>query len=132
MRILLADDQPDVRSALRLLIEQETGLLVVGEAADAASLLARVAVDSPDIILLDWELPGESSADDGKLTGEELLAQLIATCPTLKIIALSGRIEACQVALSAGADAFVSKAEPPERLLAALRLVAAQAEVTAL
>jgi DNA-binding NarL/FixJ family response regulator len=112
MRVLLADDQTKVRSALRLLLEQEPGLSVVGEAVEAEDLLAQVEATQPDLVLLDWELPG--------LRTDDRLSVLRALCPQLKVIALSGQPEARRAALSAGADAFVSKGEPPERLLAAV------------
>jgi DNA-binding NarL/FixJ family response regulator len=115
MRILLADDQPKLRFALRLLLEREPDLEVVGEAADAETLLAQLETTQPDIVLLDWELPGLKPAD--------MLPYLRAAFPRLKVIALSGRLEALQPALSAGADAFVSKASPPERLLATLNAI---------
>ena len=112
MRVLLADDQSKVRSALRLLLDQEPELSVVGEATEADELLAQVGTACPDIVLLDWELPG--------LSRHDLLSTLRARCPHLKVIALSGRPEARQAALAAGADAFVSKGDPPEQLLAAV------------
>ena len=112
MRVLLADDQSKVRSALRLLLEQEPELSGVSEATDADELLAQVGTFRPDIVLLDWELPG--------LEADGLLPTLRELCPRLKVIALSGRPEACRAALAAGADAFVSKGDPPERLLAAV------------
>lgn len=112
MRVLLADDQSKVRSALRLLLEQQPDLNILGEAVDAQSLLDWVSVVCPDVVLLDWELPG--------LGTNSLLPTLRQLCPHLKVIALSGRLEARGAALSAGADAFVSKGEPPERLLAAV------------
>jgi DNA-binding NarL/FixJ family response regulator len=112
MRVLLADDQMKVRSALRLLLEQEPGLSVVGEAAEAEDLLAQVRTEYPDLVLLDWELP-----DQG---GAATLAGLRAARPGPMVIALSGRPEARRAALAAGADAFVSKGDPPERLLAAV------------
>jgi len=112
MRVLLADNQPKVRSALRLLLEQEPGLSVIGEAAEAEDLLAQVEATQPDLVLLDWELHG--------LRTVERLAALRTLCPRLKVIALSGRPEARRAALAAGVDAFVSKGDPPERLLAAV------------
>jgi DNA-binding NarL/FixJ family response regulator len=113
MRVLLADDQPKVRSALRLLLEQEPELSVVGEAATAEGLLAQVRAAHPDLVLLDWELPGLQAA-------HPLLPALRALNPCLSVIALSGRPEVYQAALAAGADAFVSKGDPPERLLSAV------------
>jgi DNA-binding NarL/FixJ family response regulator len=112
MHILLADDESKVRSALRLLLGQDAGLSVAGEAAEAAELLDRLQATCPDLLLLDWELPGQHGGD--------LLLAVRRYCPTLSVIALSGRPEARPAALAAGADAFVSKGDPPERLLAAM------------
>lgn len=120
MRVFLADDQARVRSALRLLLEQERGLCVVGEAAEAEELLAQLKATRPDLMLLDWELPGLSLTNSVG-PGNHLLSVLHVFYPNLRVIALSGRPEARQAALAAGADAFVSKGDPPERLLTTLR-----------
>jgi DNA-binding NarL/FixJ family response regulator len=100
---------------LRALLERQAGVQIVGEAAHSAALLSQVQAACPDLVLLDWNLP-----DSGV---EELLPVLRARCPGLPVIALSGQPEARRAALAAGANAFVSKADPPERLLAALRSV---------
>ena len=63
MHVLLADDQAEVRSALRFLLEQELGMRVVGEVAEVEALLAQNEVTQPDLVLLDWELPGAQSTD---------------------------------------------------------------------
>ena len=112
MRVLLADDQSKVRSALRLVLEQQPGIQVLGEAVDTTGLLDWVKAACPNLVLLDWELPG--------LGVDRLLPTLRELCPGLAVIALSGRPEARQAALDAGVDAFVSKGDPPERLLAAV------------
>jgi DNA-binding NarL/FixJ family response regulator len=112
MRILLADDQPKVRLGLRLLLEQEEWASVVGEAADAKSLLAQVEAVQPDLVLLDWSLHRSDRLD--------LLPALRDCCPGLAVVVLSGQPDAEQQALEAGADAFVSKADPPEQLLATI------------
>jgi DNA-binding NarL/FixJ family response regulator len=112
MRVLLADDQSKVRAALRLLLEEELGLSVISEAAEAEDLLVQVEAMRPDLMLLDWELPG--------LRTDDHLPALRRLCPCLKIIVLSGQPEARRAALAAGTDAFVSKGDPPERLLAAV------------
>jgi len=114
MHILLADKQTEVRSALRFLLEQELGISVVGEVAAASALLAQAAVQ-PDVVLLDWELPG--------LLATNLLSALHSGGHLMIVIALSGRPEARRAALDAGVDAFVSKGDPPERLLAILYAV---------
>jgi DNA-binding NarL/FixJ family response regulator len=117
MRVLLADDQVWLRSAVRLLLEDEPEIDIIGEAGEVQSLLATVAALCPDLILLDWELPGLTNRDGA----QHLLADLHAGHPELHVIVLSGRPEAGRAALTAGADAFVSKADPPEHLLTALR-----------
>jgi DNA-binding NarL/FixJ family response regulator len=111
VRIFLADDEAPVRSALRLLLEQEPGLAVVGEAGAADQAVAAVAAMRPQLVLLDWHLAGRD--------GRALVKRLHAAAG--KIIVLSGRPEDRAAAQAAGADAFVSKGDPPERLLAAVR-----------
>jgi CheY-like chemotaxis protein len=112
MRILIADDWPNVKNALRVLLEQQPGLQVVGEVRDVGELLARIKENCPDAALLGWELPGRREVD--------LLSALRTACPELIVIVLSGRADARRAALAAGTDAFVSKVAPPERLLSAL------------
>ena len=116
MYILIADDQPTVRSALRLLLEQEPGLGVIGESADAQDLVTQVKVNCPDLVLLDWELSGIPARSN-------LIVTLRALCPRLRVVVLSGRPEMRDAAWAAGADAFISKGNPPEGLLAILRAV---------
>jgi DNA-binding NarL/FixJ family response regulator len=112
MRILLADDQSKVRFALRVLLERQPGLEVVGEAVDAQDLLRQVRETHPDLVLLGWELPRRSAGS--------LVRTLRKACPDLMVIVLSGRLQARREALAAGADAFVSKSEQPEHLLSAI------------
>lgn len=112
MRVLLADDHKRVRSALGLLLKLEPGIDVVGEAAEVESLIALANEVRPDLVLLDWELPGPTST--------RVLRTLRAASPQLKVIALSVRPEARRAALAAGADTFVSKGTPSARLLAAM------------
>jgi DNA-binding NarL/FixJ family response regulator len=112
MRILIADDWANVQVALRVMLEQQPGFEVLGEVVDAEELLAWVETACPDLLLLGWELPG--------LAGADLLPALRRACSNLCVIVLSGRPEARREALAAGADAFVSKVAPPERLLAAI------------
>jgi DNA-binding NarL/FixJ family response regulator len=112
MRVFLADDQSIVCSALRLLLEHEPDMTIVGEAPDADQMLAQMTTAQPDIVLLDWELPG--------LRCSEALSALHAQQAGVCVIALSSLPEARQTALACGVDAFVSKGEPPEQLLDAM------------
>ncbi len=115
LRVLLADDQANVRSALRFLLEHEPNIEVVGEAADATGLLLAAAHQPADVLLLDWELPG--------LPPHHLLRLLRYERPSLQIVASSSRPEACQDALQAGAAAFLSKGAPPDAVLATLQQI---------
>lgn len=123
IRVLLADDQAWLRSAVRLLLEQEPDIEIIGEAAEIRSLLVKAETEHPHLVLLDWELPG--SYEPG--AGRHVVRALRAIGPHIHIIVLSGRPEAGYPALAAGADYFVSKADPPEALLTALRKVKAAA-----
>jgi DNA-binding NarL/FixJ family response regulator len=76
--------------------------------------------DCPIIVLLDWELSGQNGVDH--------LMMLRSHCPGMRVIALSSKYEARQEALAAGVDAFISKAEPPERILATLSMLIPQKE----
>ncbi len=117
MRILLADSQPRVRFALRVLMAQQPGVTDVAEVADAAALVAELCAGQADLLLLDWDLPGLAEAG-----GLRALRQAV---PQLGVVCLSGRPGARRAALAAGADAFVSKSDPPERLVDAVRRCAA-------
>ena len=112
MRILLADPESNVRYGLRVLLEERSEFEVVGEVADAEELLAQIEAACPDLVLLSWGLPG--------LAGADLLPALRNVCDDLYVIVLSGRPEARQAILDAGANAFISKVESPEQLLAAI------------
>ena len=112
IQVLLADDQTNVRSALYRLLKHEPGVQVVGEASEAKELVSQVRTIHPDLILLDWGLPGLSAI--GSLPGLRL------NNPELLVIVMSGRPEARQTALAAGANAFVSKIDPPDNLLETL------------
>ena len=115
MKILLADPHPEVRTALRLVLEQQAGLLVLGEIRDAFELVAQAVQDCPDVILLDPDLPGV------RASLEKLVAALKARCPCARVVALSSHPGAERECLEAGAEAFFCKSDPPDALLAFLR-----------
>ena len=112
LSILLADDQAKVRFALRVLLESRSDASIVGEVDDAYQLIEQLAELSPSVIILDWLLPGLSEIGSVESIREQ--------CPEIAIIALSGRPELEQEALLHGADAFISKIDPPDRLQEAL------------
>ena len=112
-QILLADDNPDLRSALRLLLETRLDLQLITEARDMEHVLAQAEDARPDCIILDWELPGRPV--------RERIRILRALVPQTKIIVISARPEARQEALSEGADAFADKAASPLFILDTMR-----------
>ena len=117
-RILLADDNPDLRSALRLLLETRLHVEVIIEARDMEHVLAQVEDSRPDCIILDWELPGRPT--------RERVSVLQALVPHLKVIAFSARPESKQSALAEGAEAFISKNEPPILILDKIQKICQQ------
>ena len=98
---------------MRLLLEERLEVDVVGEAADSQELLAQLEHLRPDIIILDPELPGWPST--------RLSDALGGLDRRPKVIVLGLHREPVQAALAAGAEAFVSKGDPPRRLLTAIR-----------
>lgn len=121
LNILIGDASPRVRFGLRILLEQQPGWRVVGEAEDAQALHESVRCGCPDLVLLDWELPG--------VPAQELLTVIRQTCPHLWIVFMSGKDELRQAALQAGADVFAYKANPPEKLLELIRGLMAESVV---
>ena len=121
-RVYVADAKSEERSALRLLL-LDLKMEVVGEAADWPTTLLQVPDCRTDILLIDWELLPRS-AQNVALDG------LRKVCPAALVIVLISHLDAReQAALSAGADAFISKGETPERVAERLRTVAASVRV---
>ena len=110
--IFLADSEKHVRAALSLMLEHQGNFAIIGEANHAESLLAQVCHQPPDVILLDWNLPG--------LHPQRLLSALRQYCPTTRILASSVRPEHKKTALELGVDSFLLKQLPPEQFLGAL------------
>jgi len=92
---------------------------VAGEAADWPTTIIQVPISHTDMLLVDWGLlPGAPAA---------ALEELRRVCPNALVIVLISHLDARhQAALSAGADAFISKGETPERVAEHLRTVAAR------
>ncbi len=111
MRILIADNQPKVRFALRIALEQRPGFKTIGEAVDAEDLLAQSKAICPDLVLIDWELLRPMA---------DLVQALREICRYTRVIILSSRQEMREQALATGADAFVCKCDTPDELLSAV------------
>ncbi len=112
-RAFLADAQPDERSAIQLIL-QDMNMQVVGHASDWLTTLALAPATRPDLVVVDW----------GLVAGElgTALPKLREACPQAVLIVLISHLDSRhQAALSAGADAFISKGETSERVAERLR-----------
>jgi DNA-binding NarL/FixJ family response regulator len=117
-RVYMADAKLEERAALRLLL-LDLKIEVVGEASDWATTLAHAPATGLNMLLVEWDLLPE----DG---GVQALAELRLACPNPIVVVLLSHLDAReQAALSAGADAFISKGETPQRLAERLRAVVA-------
>lgn len=115
--VFLVDDHQMWRQLLRLQLDLEPDLRVVGEAATGPEAVDRVAELAPDILLLDLDLGGRS--------GLAYVAQLHDAAPSARIVALSGtdKVEDMVEAFRMGAVGFLSKQHPVEEFPSALRAV---------
>ena len=120
-RVFLSDAKLEERAALRIVL-LDLNMEVIGEATDWPATLAQVPINRIDMLVIDWDLlpnpPGLA------------LDELRKACPTALVVVLISYLSALQqAALSAGADAFISKSELPERVAERLRDVAASARM---
>jgi DNA-binding NarL/FixJ family response regulator len=113
MRIILADSDETTLWALRVMLQEEASLEIVGEAPDAPGLQKTAEENKADLILMDRKLPG------GPI--ETLIRELHAHVPRPIVVVMSSSSEDSRLAIRAGADAFVSKGDEPEWLLETLR-----------
>ena len=115
--VYLADAKPEERTALHLVLV-DLNMEVVGEAADWTTTLAQAPATNLDMLLVDWDLLPID-------LGVQSLAELRQACPNAIVVVLISHLDARhQAALSAGADAFISKGETPERVAERLRAAA--------
>ncbi len=117
IRVVLADDHAIFRSGLRALLAIESDLAVVGEAGSAAEALLRCVELSPDVLVLDLVMPGES--------GLEAIPRILERCPECKVVVLTMLPEdqyLLQV-LRAGASGYVPKTAADSELIEAIRTV---------
>ena len=121
-RVFLADAKLDERSSLRLLL-LDLKMDVAGEAPDWSTTLTQAPISRTDMLLVDWDLLPSAAPTAA-------LSELRKACPEALVIVLISHLDARQqAALSAGADAFISKGETPERVAERLRTVAASISI---
>jgi len=115
MNVVLAVRQAHTRLALELVLSEEPGVTVVGMASETEGLLALTRTAHPDLVVLEWGLPGRPA--------EAVLADAQALAGPIRFLVLGHDPGMRQSALTAGACTFVLVGDPPELLLAALRQV---------
>ena len=115
MEFFLADEMKSMRFALTALLEQDPTWKVVGQVSSGEDLFELLEVYQPDILLIDWNLPACNC--------EEFIPAMKRMKPNLAVIVMSARPELNLKAKSAGADAFISKTEPAEKLINAITLL---------
>ncbi|MFF4321798.1 response regulator [Streptomyces sp. NPDC001568] len=119
LRIVLADDERMVRTALRVILEAEPDLEVVGEAASGAEAVALVRSLAPDVVLMDVRMP----EIDGIRATEQIL-RTMALPPRIVVVTTFENDAHVYDALRAGAAGFLLKRADPDELIGAVRLVA--------
>ncbi|MGW2554089.1 response regulator [Streptomyces sp. NPDC001635] len=116
-RVLICDDQQLIRMGLRMVIDSQPDLTVVGEAADGDAAIASVAALEPDLVLMDVRMPGL----DGLAATEHLCAQ--PDGPQILVVTTFDLDEYAYAALRAGASGFLVKDAPAEEILVTVRAV---------
>ncbi len=121
IRVLLADDQEMIRTGLRMILNAQDGIEVVGEAADGAEAVALARRLRPDVCLFDIRMPG--------LDGLEVARRLIRDQPAVHIAMLTtfDLDSYLYEALKIGVSGFFLKDDPPEHITAGIRAVVAGA-----
>jgi DNA-binding NarL/FixJ family response regulator len=116
IRVAVADDQALVRAAIRMIVQAQPDMAVVGEATDGLEAVELVELERPDVVLMDIRMPNlDGIAATRRIAGQTRV--VILTTYELDEYVFD--------ALAAGASAFLLKAAPPEDLVRAVRVVAA-------
>jgi DNA-binding NarL/FixJ family response regulator len=125
LRVALVDDQALVRAGLRMVVESEPGLEVVGEAGDGRQAVEVVAATAPDVVLMDVRMPD--------VDGIEATRRIVGAGSPSRVLMLTtfDLDELVYAALQAGASGFLLKEAPPEQLIAGIRTVAAGEQLLA-
>jgi DNA-binding NarL/FixJ family response regulator len=119
LRIMLADDHETVREGLKMIVNAQDDMEVVGFAGDGREAVARAQELLPDVLVMDISMP--------KLNGMKATEKLNAVCPQVKVLTLSRHADDGYIRelLAAGACAYVLKQSAPGELIHAIRAVAA-------
>ena len=119
LRIMLADDHETVREGLKMIVNAQDDMEVVGFAGDGCEAVAKAQELLPDVLVMDISMP--------KLNGLKATMKLTEVCPQVKVLTLSRHADDGYIRglLAAGACAYVLKQSAPSELIHAIRAVAA-------
>jgi two-component system, NarL family, response regulator NreC len=117
IRVLIADDHAVLRAGLKLLINAQSDMAVVGEAGDGDSTVRSAQATAPNVVLLDLSMPGTRST--------QTIEQLVRVAPSARVLVLTMHDDAVymQAALRAGASGYIVKKAADIELLTAIRVV---------
>ena len=122
IHVLIVDDQAMVRGGLRMILEAEDDIRVVGEAGDGAAAIDAVRLQRPDVVLMDIQMTGMDGLEATRRIVEA--GSAAAAAPRVVILTTFEVDEYVFRAMRAGASGFLLKNAPPEDLVAAVRVVA--------
>jgi len=120
IRVLLVDDQQLVRTGFRMILADEEGIEVVGEASNGQEAVEAASSSSPDVVVMDIRMP----VLDGVEATRRLLGDAEASGPRVLILTTFDADEHVVEALRAGASGFLLKDVPPPDFVRAIRIVA--------
>ena len=118
VHVYLCDDVPELRHLLRIVLEEDPKLCVIGEAGDALIGIEEIAELQPHVVLLDLSMPG--------MDGLEALPLIRRAAPDTSVVVFSGFTEAkmASLVIDQGADRYIEKGEPLERVREVVRELA--------
>ncbi|MBW2058696.1 MAG: response regulator transcription factor [Deltaproteobacteria bacterium] len=117
IKVLLADDHTIVRNGIRLLLEMEDDIRVVGEAGSGREVVAQVRKVCPDVVIMDIEMP--------ELNGIDAIERVLESCPSCAVVVLSMHSTSEHIlrALKAGARGYIVKEAAGKELVHSVRTV---------